>query len=265
MTFLTTSANFEFLSLVALNKKGEVVQIKSLKEMFDHLVHVKWTSGPKEGQEGFLLCSHKCQWPEELVDGADFLEGCYTPSEYKEDPRLVLGFHPDSVTLWKEEEREISTETCSPGEGKSFQRYWALGFDEIDAPIPFRRRLLACWRIFCKNARAGLTKENMFVGLEEQVLANLIPISLHVFSYMNHVLSQEGVYLDLVFQESLPEYQNCVVNNNIVTVTVNGNGYAVAQSIPYLEYMEYNNECYWITQVIEDYPEYGWGKAEEIP
>lgn len=53
------------------------------------------------GEIGYLLASDSCCWPEELIDQATWLEGCHTPPEYKDDPRLLTGYHPYSAVKWK--------------------------------------------------------------------------------------------------------------------------------------------------------------------
>lgn len=66
-------------------------------QVFDHLVKVR-RHDTKE--EGLLLCSHCCNWPKHLIEKATWLEGCYTPEAYKDDTRLLMGYHPNEVTNW---------------------------------------------------------------------------------------------------------------------------------------------------------------------
>jgi hypothetical protein len=76
-------------------------------QVFDHLVRIKRLD---TGEEGLLLCSHCCQWPAHLIPQATWLEGCFTPEEYKDEPRLMLGYHPNQLTSWKIdwEKREVT-------------------------------------------------------------------------------------------------------------------------------------------------------------
>lgn len=72
-------------------------------DVFDCLLPVRRTDN---GQEGLLLCSHCCRFPKELVNKATWLEGCFTPNQWKDDPRLLLGNHPNKATIWEVEIEE---------------------------------------------------------------------------------------------------------------------------------------------------------------
>lgn len=66
-------------------------------QVFDHLVPVRRLDTQ---EEGLLLCSHCCKWPEELIPQATWLEGCFTPEEWREESRLLTGYHPDHLVNW---------------------------------------------------------------------------------------------------------------------------------------------------------------------
>ncbi len=77
---------------------GVITPVASEEDVFDKiLVVIDW----KTKQEGLLLCSHECEWPPDLEAQATWLEGCYTPEAYRDDPRLALGYHPHTVTRWQ--------------------------------------------------------------------------------------------------------------------------------------------------------------------
>ena len=104
MSNQTVTATFRAISNEAINEKGEVILLNSLGNnlnyYFNLLIEVEWLSGPKAGEQGKLLCSHYCKWPESLLTQAEFIEGCFTPKEFTEDPRLVLGDHSGSITTY---------------------------------------------------------------------------------------------------------------------------------------------------------------------
>ncbi len=72
--------------------------VNTSDDVFNNLVLVR---DKETGEEGTLLCSHMCNWPQELISQATWLEGCKTPEEYKDEPRLSLGYHPDQYTQWR--------------------------------------------------------------------------------------------------------------------------------------------------------------------
>ena len=70
MATVTLTATFKAISFEAINASQESVNIEGitdLNDLFDLLVEVEWLSGPKEGQQGWLLCSHYCRWPQQLL------------------------------------------------------------------------------------------------------------------------------------------------------------------------------------------------------
>jgi hypothetical protein len=74
-----------------------LVELASDEEAFDRLLPVR---DVKTAEQGTLLCSHGCRWPPDLEAQATWLEGCFTPPEYRDDPRLALGYHPRTPTRW---------------------------------------------------------------------------------------------------------------------------------------------------------------------
>ena len=90
-----------------------LVSLASEADVFDRLLPVKDMT---TGEQGYLLCSHHCRWPEELVSQATWLEGCYTPETYRDDPRLVLGYHPTSPTRWNYREGVLRLSAQTPEE-----------------------------------------------------------------------------------------------------------------------------------------------------
>jgi hypothetical protein len=38
-------------------------------------------------------------FPSALLEQADWIEGCYTPGYFKNEPKLVLGYHPNLPTI----------------------------------------------------------------------------------------------------------------------------------------------------------------------
>ncbi len=81
-------------------KFAVLVELASDEELFDRLLPV---IDVRSGEQGTLLCSHCCCWPRELETQATWLEGCYTPEAYRDDPRLALGYHPRTPTRWDRE------------------------------------------------------------------------------------------------------------------------------------------------------------------
>lgn len=77
--------------------------VSSSEDVFDNLVQVQRLD---TGEVGELLCSHCCRWPQHLLKKAKWIEGCYTPKSHANDPRLLLGYHPGSITHWDYQETE---------------------------------------------------------------------------------------------------------------------------------------------------------------
>lgn len=72
--------------------------VNTSDDVFNSLVEVK---DKETGEVGTLLCSHMCNFPQELISQATWLEGCKTPELFKDEPRLVLGYHPEQYTQWR--------------------------------------------------------------------------------------------------------------------------------------------------------------------
>jgi hypothetical protein len=77
-------------------------------EVFDHLVKVR---SAVTGEVGLLLCSHHCEWPEELIPQATWLAGCFSNPEKHSayEDRLMFGYHPNDQIKWEilEDEKAI--------------------------------------------------------------------------------------------------------------------------------------------------------------
>jgi hypothetical protein len=73
-------------------------QVNTSDDVFNTLIEVQ---DKTTGERGLLLCSHMCNWPQELISQATWLEGCKTPKQYKDEPRLALGYHPQQYTHWR--------------------------------------------------------------------------------------------------------------------------------------------------------------------
>ena len=85
------------MSFVTSIKFTVLSSASSETEIFNCLVPVKRHD---TGEEGILLCSHYCKWPASLVPQATWLEGCFTPKRMKDDPRLLMGYHPKHLVSW---------------------------------------------------------------------------------------------------------------------------------------------------------------------
>ncbi len=77
--------------------------VKNESDVFGHVVTVK---NQETGEVFTLGCAHCCNFTKQQLDEADKLEGCYTPLRHKDDPRMLLGYHPDTITQWHVEEVE---------------------------------------------------------------------------------------------------------------------------------------------------------------
>lgn len=74
-------------------------------QVFNHLVNVRRLDN---GQTGTLLCSHCCRWPSNLKEQATWIEGCYTPNSEEHNPKLLLGYHPGTITSWSVKGRVLT-------------------------------------------------------------------------------------------------------------------------------------------------------------
>lgn len=77
---------------------NDMINITSSNDVFDRLVDVR---DSVTGEEGTLLCSHMCNFPPHLARQATWLAGCKPTSEWKNDSRLALGYHPDHYIQWR--------------------------------------------------------------------------------------------------------------------------------------------------------------------
>jgi hypothetical protein len=77
---------------------NDMINITSANDVFDSLVDVR---DSVTGEEGTLLCSHMCNFPPRLARQATWLAGCKPTSEWENDSRLALGYHPDHYIQWR--------------------------------------------------------------------------------------------------------------------------------------------------------------------
>ena len=106
--------------------------VNTSSDVFNSLVEVQ---DKETGEVGTLLCSHMCNFPQELISQATWLEGCKTPEQYKDEPRLALGYHPDQYTQWRvfKETNEIEIYlTGSWNQGADQQHYNDYGDTDGD-------------------------------------------------------------------------------------------------------------------------------------
>jgi hypothetical protein len=139
MAITKVSVSFEVLS-----------QITCEGDVFDHLLEVRRLDTQEEGT---LLCSHYCRWPSELLPQATWIEGCFTPSEHKDDPRLVLGNHPGDITKWEHKQEdgklflEVYFERWERDTPVTVNLHYPLPIDySVDTFFPRRRVLDRLWR-----------------------------------------------------------------------------------------------------------------------
>jgi len=229
------TATFRAISREGISPSGEVVELlgDDLNSFFDLLVEIEWLSGPKEGQTGWLLCSHYCGWPKELVNEADFLEGCFTPREMVGDSRLALGCHPTTVTSydWKDDGVvEISTKVEKDPTlmSRTFQRG-----GEVTLPVCREFKLLTrVWKRFRRNS--PLSTEETFSAFEQrQENGELVNTSIFVFSYVLAFIKEEGDIAVSPFTRasvSCPEYGDlCEVHGDEVRVVKQDEKFCPAQ------------------------------------
>jgi len=242
------SATFRSINSEAINAEGEVVVLselgKDLNKYFDLLIQVEWLTGPKKGEKGPLLCSHYCRWPESLKSQAVFLEGCFTPVEYATDSRLVLGYHPGTVTSYEwEKEGEVVKIVTSLVEGAednipvsaTFQR----GEGVVNPTCRGFRRLLRVWGLYrqdaMNNEERPLSLEEAYSSFEQRFINGELPVQVSpfLFSYLLGSIEDAGVYANGSLSTTLSEYgENCEVNGNTVTV-INSNeeGFMIAEPV----------------------------------
>lgn len=243
MTF-TTTATFRAVDNHAISPSGEVVELlgHDLNEFFDLLVEVEWLSGPRAGESGWLLCSHYCRWPAELVNEADFIEGCFTPNEYREDPRLALGYHGGTVTSYGWEDQGagvigITTNLNDPDIDITLT-YQRAGVTTAPSNRRFRRMRAICRRFMADAMNSGLSAEEAFMAFEQRQQNGELPVSLPDFEF-SYLLGHLGLPVETTpnarLSSQLWEYRNfCEVNGDCVTVisSEEEEGFAVAEMVP---------------------------------
>lgn len=159
MPTIKTSVTFTILS-----------PVESSNDVFDHLIEVRRHD---TGEEGLLLCSHYCEWPKDLLPKATWIEGCFTPEEYKENPRLLLGYHRGSVTnhnWWQVGDDlllEVYTETH---ESVRVPLHEPLNPYEYSEPGYYKRRLLM-ERLWRNAERHAPDDESAMVAYYREVVA----------------------------------------------------------------------------------------------
>lgn len=265
MSNQTVTATFRSISDEALNPAGEVVFLSTLGEdlnkYFDLLIEVEWLSGPKEGQKGLLLCSHYCKWPQELMNKADFLEGCFTPKEMKMCNRLVLGYHPTTVTSydWSTLGEVVEISTYVEEQPLEMSNTFQRGGELILPTCRSFRRASRLASAFMRDAeQSGLNREQAFSALEQRFSNGEFPLGINrfLFSYMLNAL-QVNTAPNARLSTTLVEYgEHCEVNGNTVRVIRNGNGFHSAVSIP----LEKRHDSLVVTT---NYPQEGFYVASE--
>lgn len=124
-------------------------------QVFGHVVEVK---NPETDEVFTLGCAHCCAFTQRQLAVADKLEGCYTPSLYKNDPRLLLGYHPNSVTKWVVEKDSdkvfIVLDAGTPevdGDYLDVDFYPALPIHDYWDITPNTRVMERLWRAACQG------------------------------------------------------------------------------------------------------------------
>jgi len=266
MISLIKTTRFTLVSPFGLNTKGELVEVKTIEEGFNVLLHVHL----EDGREGLLLCAHYCKWPEELLDHADFIEGCFTPLPYRNDPRLLLGYHPGSITSYKEVTPgvvEISTtlnHTLPENTTQFFQRVvpeW-----ELPTCKAFRRFVRIAQSFLREAIDHNLSEDEAFAALEQRWAEwqegsdTRLHLPPFLFSYLLGALDLEGVLIpNGALSVELPEYgEFCEVNGNTVRVIRSNPQLGFYEPSPYNPVMQIENG---LTRVIENRMIYGFAKA----
>lgn len=208
-------------------------------EVFNNLVEVK---DVKTGEEGTLLCSHGCCWPEKLIPQATWLEGCYTPDSYRESPKLALGYHPQSLTEWwvHEDQEGVKTLTIEAEipvniDGVTSIPFQWLGYNEI--PFSFDRRLKAAWRIFSRSQMLNQdTLEEKLAKFSRAILAGRVDLPRIAGHYVYKVVPDFEDLGVSFSREGLLDLNHVEYNRGYCTViaTNEEEGYAEAEEFPFV-------------------------------
>lgn len=265
--------------------------VESSAQVFDSLIWVQDTSSE---EKGWLLCSHYCRWPEELIPQATWLEGCYTPPNWKEDPRLALGYHPKAVTSWEvdydrgeislsstiSEDNEITWDDLS----LSFQ-HW--GYANVSKYFKKLRRFKAAWRAFWHTIDPN-EDEHLLVNLcrfDEAIRLGRIDVP-PFFSHYLYILGDREEYMceqdvPTVWGDLDTEHIEYGPNGLLVITNNPSEGFLIAEPLPDIimpgvpttcPINEFNNSGFvWdivepcdALMVIFDYPCSGWATAEPL-
>jgi hypothetical protein len=233
-------------------------------DVFDHLVEVKDLA---TGEEGLLLCSHYCRWPEELIAEATWLEGCYTPPQWARDTRLALGAHPNSITSW-----EVNKASKVITLSASLKQVVEGDYDEDEVYyLPFQwrgyeensfvgcRRLRAAWRLF-RNQFNGeeLLPVEVLQRFAEAIQLGRIDVRRHLVHHL-YLVGDPGV-ITILEEENLDWGQDEDMDWNHIEYRNDGsckviqqdpaNGFLEAVELPYFLVEEQSS-----TPVVNDWQE----------
>jgi hypothetical protein len=105
------------------------------------------------------------------VDKATWLEGCFTPEGFKDDPRLLLGFHHHSWIGWEfDAKSSLLCLTVSPPRVRELEAYHPLTFYyNDDRYIPRERLLKKMWKTAIKDREETAAIQTFFRELNALV------------------------------------------------------------------------------------------------
>lgn len=231
--------------------------VSSEAEVFNNLIQVRRED---TGEEGLLLCSHCCRWPKELIPRAKWLEGCYTPRAHKDNPKLLTGFHPRSMTHWRVEgktltlavpdakgesgeydgddyEEALSLDFYPPAPRTAFSEsspygYTYLDAEQVAAMFPQRRRYIqGLW----EQAGQGRGYSEQVLAFFRMVDASRLPLWVKRMA-IYHLESEEyySILNDVSWTREIAEHRYCEEFIDSLRVVVSSNrtaGFAVAQRV----------------------------------
>lgn len=214
--------------------------ISSKEEVFNNLVEVRDLNS---NEEGTLLCSHGCCWPEDKIPKATWLEGCYTPDSYRESEKLALGYHPQSLTEWwvnLNQEGEviltIQAEMPIDVDGITSIPFQLLGYKDIQ--FTFDRRLKAGWRAFSRSSMVGDDDsfEEKLAKFSRAILAGRIDLPRVASHYVYKVVPNFEDYAFTFSREGILDLTHLEYNRGYCTVieTNEEAGYVEAEEFPYV-------------------------------
>lgn len=213
--------------------------ISSKEEVFDNLVEVK---DFHSGEQGTLLCSHGCCWPEEKIPKATWLEGCYTPDSHRESEKLALGYHPQSLTEWwvnismGEVFLTLEAEMPTNLDGVTSIPFQLLGYEDIQ--FSFDRRLKAGWRAFSRSPMVSQedSLEEKLAKFSRAILAGRIDLPRVAGHYVYKVVPDFEDFAFTFSREGFLDLTHLEYNRGFTTVieTDEEAGYAEAQEFPFI-------------------------------